>query len=197
MKCKYCGAEIESNTKFCAHCGSQISLEMRKEQEQLNKKGCPKCGSSSIEFNREDRTVKRKGKNTKKVKATVGVCHDCGYTWQTAETKTETTDRTWLWVVGWILIFPVPLTILMLRNDKLEAKVRYIIIGVAWAAYILLMLIADLTRDDRDYHNRQSKPSSSTTQQTEQSAEKSFHIFAYSYGLNGISVITNCPEINC
>ena len=168
MKCKYCGAEIEPNTKFCAHCGSQISLDMRKEQEQLNKKGCPECGSSSIEFNREDRTVKRKGKNTQKSMVTVGVCHDCGYTWQTGETKTLTTDRTCLWVLGWIVIFPVPLTILMLRNDKLEKKVKYIIIGAAWGVYLLLMLIGRLTRNDSDYYNRRTRTSSDASQQTEQ-----------------------------
>ena len=44
MKCPNCGAEIESG-KFCEFCGAQLSTEMLKEQEQLNKQGCPKCGS--------------------------------------------------------------------------------------------------------------------------------------------------------
>jgi len=46
--------------------------------------------------------------------------------------------KTWLWVLGWIFIFPVPLTILMLRNKELDAKVRYAIIAAAWVAYILI-----------------------------------------------------------
>lgn len=46
--------------------------------------------------------------------------------------------RTWLWVLGWIFIFPVPLTILMLRNKKLDQKVRIAIIVVAWVAYLFI-----------------------------------------------------------
>jgi DNA-directed RNA polymerase subunit RPC12/RpoP len=51
MKCPYCGGEIKGER--CEYCGSRISFEMRKELEQLNKKGCPKCGSSNISFSRE------------------------------------------------------------------------------------------------------------------------------------------------
>ena len=53
MKCPNCGAEI-GNNQICEFCGSQITLAMKKAQEQLNKKGCPKCGSSNISFNREN-----------------------------------------------------------------------------------------------------------------------------------------------
>ncbi len=50
MKCANCGAEIPNTSNFCEYCGSQISVEMKKEQEQLKKEGCPKCGSSNIAF---------------------------------------------------------------------------------------------------------------------------------------------------
>lgn len=50
-------------------------------------------------------------------------------------------NMTWLWVLGWIFLFPVPLTILMLRNKELEAKVRYIIIAVAWVVYFIMAII--------------------------------------------------------
>lgn len=48
MKCESCGAEIKDGAKFCESCGSQISYEMKRKQEQLNKAGCPKCGSSNL-----------------------------------------------------------------------------------------------------------------------------------------------------
>ena len=47
MKCPSCGAEI-GTSNFCEYCGSQITAEMQKELEQLNKSGCPKCGSTNI-----------------------------------------------------------------------------------------------------------------------------------------------------
>ena len=46
--------------------------------------------------------------------------------------------RTWLWVLGWICIFPVPLTILMVRNKKLNLYARIAIIALAWIAYFLI-----------------------------------------------------------
>ena len=38
--------------------------------------------------------------------------------------------KTWLWVIGWIFAFPIPLTILMIRNQKLNKILKIIIIAV-------------------------------------------------------------------
>ena len=140
MKCPYCGAEIVSG-KFCESCGSQISYEMLKEQEQLNKAGCPKCGSTNIAFSRENQGEIR-GKNKKTiVHRTVGYCKDCGATWYPSDDSAPVKKRkTWLWVLGWLFIFPVPLTILMLRNKKLKPALRYGIIAVAWIIYLIIGL---------------------------------------------------------
>ena len=49
--------------------------------------------------------------------------------------------KTWLWVLGWIFIFPVPLTIILLKKPNMAKKVKYILIAAAWLVYILLMVI--------------------------------------------------------
>ncbi|MEE3405021.1 MAG: DUF6591 domain-containing protein [Acutalibacteraceae bacterium] len=49
--------------------------------------------------------------------------------------------HTLLWVLGWIFCFPIPLTILMLRNKTLNNKVRYGIIAAGWIVYLLIMVI--------------------------------------------------------
>lgn len=49
--------------------------------------------------------------------------------------------KTWLWVLGWIVCFPIPLTILVLRNKKLSPTVRYAIIGATWGLVILLAAV--------------------------------------------------------
>ncbi len=137
MKCPHCGAEIE-NTKFCEYCGSQITAEMRKEQEQLNKKGCPKCGSSNVTFRRENQGEVNGKKAKQIVHRTVGVCKDCGETWFTdSEVKKR---KTWLWVLGWIFIFPLPLTILLLRKKEMNQYLKYGIIAVAWIVYAVLVI---------------------------------------------------------
>ena len=137
MKCPNCGATITSNTGICDFCGSQISFEMKREQEQLNKSGCPKCGSTNISFSRETQGERQGKKGTTIVYTTVGLCNDCGYTWKAADATgaPQKTRKTWLWVLGWIFIFPLPLTILLVRNKKLPVAARIVIILAAWLLY--------------------------------------------------------------
>ena len=138
MRCPNCGAEIGNSDK-CEYCGSAISSEMRKEQEILNKKGCPKCGSTNIEFTRENHG-EVSGKSSKTiVHKTVGICNDCGYTWY-LEVEQPKKRKTWLWVLGWIFIFPVPLTILMLRKKDIKPILKYGIIAAAWIVYLIIGL---------------------------------------------------------
>ena len=40
--------------------------------------------------------------------------------------------------LGWIFIFPVPLTILLLRNKDMKPAVKYGIIAAAWIVYLLI-----------------------------------------------------------
>ena len=138
MRCPNCGAEIGNSDK-CEYCGSFISSDMKKEQEILNKKGCPKCGSTNVKYSRENHG-EVKGKSSKTiVHTTVGICNDCGYTWypNVDEPKKR---KTWLWVLGWVFIFPVPLTILMLRKKDMKPALKFGIIAAAWIVYLLIGL---------------------------------------------------------
>lgn len=49
-------------------------------------------------------------------------------------------NKTWLWVLGWICIFPLPLTILLLRKKEMKPAVKYGIITVAWILFLLIGL---------------------------------------------------------
>lgn len=81
MKCKNCGAEIIDKSNFCEFCGSQISADMKKEQEYLNKKVCPNCSSSNVNYTRENQGELNGKKSKRILYRTVGVCNDCGFTW--------------------------------------------------------------------------------------------------------------------
>lgn len=48
--------------------------------------------------------------------------------------------KTWLWVLGWIFIFPVPLTVLMLRKKDMKPAAKYGIIAAGWIVYLLIGL---------------------------------------------------------
>ena len=138
MKCPSCGAEI-GTSKVCEFCGSTITTEMQREAEQLRKEGCPKCGSSNITFRRENQGEVR-GKNQKAViHRTVGLCKDCGFTWYPNEQEAPVRKRkTWLWVLGWICIFPLPLTLILLKKKDMKPAIKYGIIAAAWLVYALI-----------------------------------------------------------
>ena len=172
MKCPSCGAEIGSD-KFCQYCGSQVTMEMKKEQEYVNKAGCPKCGSSNISFSREKQGEMLGDNGSAVVHATVGICHDCGYTWSTAghvfNTNAESQSdnatriqqpekkrRTWLWVLGWIFIFPLPLMLILLKKDMRPA-IKYVIIAVAWIVYLIVGFAGGITEDTEKIDTPSSK----------------------------------------
>lgn len=163
MKCPNCGAEIGSN-KTCEFCGSEVTLEMKKEQEQISKQGCPKCGSSNIKFTRENQGEIR-GKNAKQiVHRTVGYCQDCGHTWfpESAANSAPKKRKTWLWVLGWLFIFPVPLTILLLRKKDMKPALKYGLIAAAWIVYLIIGLSGN--------SNNQNSASSTSSKDTVQEA---------------------------
>ena len=134
MKCPHCGAEV-INTDVCEYCGSQIDAEMIKEQEQLNKAGCPSCGSTNISFSREVEGEDNDNNSRRVIYRTVGVCSDCGRTWYTDVSQPQKKRRTWLWVLGWIFIFPVPITILVLRKKDMNTVLQIFLILLAWLAF--------------------------------------------------------------
>lgn len=147
MKCPECGAEASG--KFCEYCGS----ELQKDAADIGR--CPKCGSGNVTFKRErvgsvTRHTSRKnligpGRTGQSVNRfayrTVGICHDCGSTWnpnaQSEKTRKSSGagKKTWVWVLGWICIFPVPLTILLMRKKDLKPEIKYSLIAAAWLLF--------------------------------------------------------------
>ena len=133
MKCRNCGAEI-GNSRFCEFCGAQISYDMRREQEQVNKQGCPQCSSSNIQFTRENQGEIH-GKNSRRVVyRTVGFCKDCGYTWYPSGTNSapQKNNLVW-WILGWIFFFPAPVMVLIWRKKNTwDIKVKIAVTVVFW-----------------------------------------------------------------
>ena len=78
--------------------------------------------------------------------------------------------KTWLWVLGWIFIFPVPLTILMLKNETMDKKIRYAIIVIAWLAYFSLAFIGG---GDREKQNADTGSSSAAVTAVQSSSAAS------------------------
>lgn len=46
--------------------------------------------------------------------------------------------RLWLWIIGWIFIFPVPLSILIARSKKFNKKVKFVFLSLIWVLFIMI-----------------------------------------------------------
>lgn len=164
MKCPNCGAETRE--PICEYCGSEVQQESKRAK-------CSKCGSTDIAFKRENQGEVRGKKSKQIVHRTVGYCKDCGNTWYVAEDAPKK-RKTWLWVLGWICIFPLPLTILLLRNKKMKSVIKYTIIAVAWLIYLLIGLSGQSTNKDSSLPETTEAP----VTQVEESVQESKHIYA-------------------
>lgn len=121
-QCDNCGTVFEGSN-FCPSCGVRAGSEAKK---------CPDCGARYFS----------------------AACPDCGYMpgrsqntgYQTFSntpnpTATQVAPRKnlALWILGWIFIFPVPLTIWALKSPKLTQIQKALIILAGWAAFITIM----------------------------------------------------------
>lgn len=68
--------------------------------------------------------------------------------------------NTLLWVLGWLCIFPLPLTILLLRKKEMTPGKKYGFIVAVWSVYLIMAAVA----------SKKDKPSSHSSSQIEQSA---------------------------
>lgn len=51
-------------------------------------------------------------------------------------------SKMWLWVLGWLFMFPIPLSILIYRSKNLSKNVRIAIIVGVWAFFYLSVSLA-------------------------------------------------------
>lgn len=154
--CKYCNSESENDAKFCASCGANDFSYKCDNCGTVYSEGlfCPKCG---VKAGQEAKICPNCS-----TKYFSNACPNCGYNGEQKNTVTvekpvkvvikPTVEvaspsykkrRTWLWVLGWICIFPVPLTILLLRNQQMSKGLKYAIIAIAWVLYFVIALTGE------------------------------------------------------
>lgn len=194
MKCLNCGAE--NLGKYCQFCGSEMPHEATPvtitnnffgksdSDSGDNEEGacCPKCGATKINFKRERTgttgrsssksklfTSGRKGRYTSQTSyRTIGICQKCGYSWIPGSNDSSAEKKSNLkwWVLGWIFVFPIPLTIIMLRNKSLNKWLRYSIIALAWLIYIVWIASASANKKDTKKNSVVNQTENTTIQTT-------------------------------
>ena len=122
-KCPYCGAalKVDSDNKnaTCEYCGASLILDDEVHHVQYDN-----AEQAGYEFEKGRQRAQAEAMNN----------YGQVYTQQYVEPPRKR-RRTWLWILGWICIFPLPLTILLLRKKNMNPAIKYGIIAVAWLVY--------------------------------------------------------------
>ena len=155
--CNYCGKSAEDNVNICESCGASDFSHKCPSCGTVYNTGnyCPKCG---VQAGTKPKTCPKCGKEYFS-----NACPNCGYSDLTivntgayAEPAQNYSDsqysqynqntgytvtqepvkkrKTWLWVLGWIFIFPLPLTLILIKKD-MNPILKYSIIVIAWLLY--------------------------------------------------------------
>lgn len=138
----------------CPNCGA--SLQVDADQKNLT---CSCCGNGlsvddevkHVQYDNAEETGYQFEKGRQRAQAEATRVQQ--QTFNMNFGKPPKKRKTWLWVLGWIFIFPVPLTILMLRNQKLSKPVKIGIIVAAWIVYLIIGLVGGGSGDNKDSSN--------------------------------------------
>lgn len=138
----------------CPNCGA--SLQVDADQKNLT---CSYCGNGlyvddevkHVQYDNAEETGYQFEKGRQRAQAEATRVQQ--QTFNMNFRKPPKKRKTWLWVLGWIFIFPVPLTILMLRNQKLSKPVKIGIIVAAWIVYLIIGLVGGGSGDNKDSSN--------------------------------------------
>lgn len=165
----------------CPNCGA--SLQVDADQKNLT---CSYCGNGlyvddevkHVQYDNAEETGYQFEKGRQRAQAEATRVQQRTFNMNFG--KPPKKRKTWLWVLGWIFIFPVPLTILMLRNQKLSKPVKIGIIVAAWIVYLIIGLAGGGSGDNKDSSNANTETTTieqpadnSATTTIEQSADNS------------------------
>ena len=171
--CNYCNAENDDNAKTCSACGAKEFSQKCNNCGTIYKDAlyCPKCGTKA---GQKAKTCPNCG-----TEYYTNACPNCGFTGRTSNNASVEVNvkyaekpkkrKTWLWVLGWIFIFPLPLTILIHRNQKMAKGLKIAIIAAAWIAYLCIGYSnkSDKTADKPNAASEQISESVETVSNTE------------------------------
>ena len=151
MVCPNCGAslQVDADKKnlTCSYCGNSLYVDDEVKHVQYDN-----AEETGYQF--------EKGRQRAQTEAT----RVQQQLFNTNSGKPPQKRKTWIWVLGWIFIFPVPLTTLMIRNRKLSKPVKIGIIAAAWIIYLLIAFSGSDSGNNKDTSNMNTE--TTTVEQT-------------------------------
>lgn len=126
---------------MCPHCGAPLAIDPKALQVK-----CEYCGMTTIiekavpsppAVDSEEQGYRfEKGRlRAQAEQSSKPIVQQVRYEYVPAKRKKR---QTFWWVMGWIFIFPIPATILILRSKKMHWILKTVLIVLVWGLYIAI-----------------------------------------------------------
>ena len=136
MTCPNCGAKLEVNSEIksitCNYCGNALYLDDEVTHIQFDN-----SEQAGYEFEKGRQRAQAEQRRQAQVTYSAQPVYETK--------KKKSALKIILWALGWIYIFPLPITILVLRKQSLKKGLRIGIIVAAWVLYALFIGIGATT----------------------------------------------------
>lgn len=137
MTCPHCGAHMQADAELrqvqCNHCGSTLLIDDEVQHVQYD-------NAEEAGYNFE--------KGRQRAQAEMVRDYVTANTENTSPAPAKK-SRIWLWVLGWIIIFPLPLTIILHRKKNMKPALKYSLIAAAWIVFFLLLYVSNASESDQ------------------------------------------------
>ena len=166
MVCPNCGAtlQIDADKKnlTCNYCGNNLFIDDEVQHIQYDN-----AEEAGYQFEKGRQRAQSEIK-TYESKKQVSVCSN----------QPQKKSLTWLWVLGWIFIFPVPLTILVVRSKSMKIGLKIVIISIVWIVYLFIGLFGGRDKNNENSSNdiQNSTDSSSVSVSSDEAQEETLPI---------------------
>ena len=128
--CPKCGANLrvdaDRQSAFCEYCGAQLLIDDEVHHLQIDN-----AESAGYAFEKGRQRAQQEMQMPREYSAPPATKKNKKIVW---------------WVLGWIFIFPIPLTIIISRNKKLKIGAKIGIIVAAWIVYLLIGIAGNVVK---------------------------------------------------
>ena len=133
LTCPSCGAKLQVDSErkkaYCTYCGSHLLID-----DEVKKVQYENAEQTGYEFEKgRIRAQVELNPKTHTPQLTNSYSEE-----QSLESQVNHPKRlTWLWFIGWLLFFPLPLTILILKTRRLSPSLKFILTMILWTVLIV------------------------------------------------------------
>ena len=163
MTCPNCGSQLQidldNKQATCQYCGNALLIDDGVQHIQYD--NAKKAG---YEFEKGRQRAQAEQAN-RQVSQTATVKY-----WQQPQQQKKNNTMVW-WVLGWIFFFPIPLTILLVRNKTMNPKVKYGIIAGMWIILLLIGLVRNASNNTTANQTAVQSENSTTIEETTDSKD--------------------------